>query len=98
MTVSPEEIEATSDYIGPGYGIPTPECLDAVLLFARREGIILDPVCTGKAAAGMLDQIRKGAVPRGATIVFVHTGGQPALFAQSSAIVEHIRNRPRMRS
>lgn len=95
ITVSPEEIEATYDYIGPGYGIPTPDGLDAILLFARREGIMLDPVYTGKAAAGLLDHIRKGLVPPGATVVFVHTGGQPALFAQSRAILDHIRERQR---
>jgi len=93
ITVSPDEVEATYDYIGPGYGAPTPDGLDAILTFARREGIMLDPVYTGKAAAGMLDQIRRGIVPRGATVVFVHTGGQPALFAQSRAILEHIKQR-----
>lgn len=95
ITVSAEEIDATYDYIGPGYGIPTPEGLDAILSFARREGLMLDPVYTGKAAAGLLDHIRRGVVPCGATVVFVHTGGQPALFAQSRAIVEHIRTRDR---
>jgi L-cysteate sulfo-lyase len=93
VTVSPDEIDATYDYIGPGYGIPTPEGLDAILLFARREGIMLDPVYTGKAAAGLLDHIRRGIVPRGATVVFVHTGGQPALFAHSRAMLRHIEER-----
>ncbi len=93
VTVSPQEIEATYDYIGPGYGIPTPEGLDAILAFARREGIMLDPVYTGKAAAGLLDHIRRGIVPRGSTVVFIHTGGQPALFAQSEAIARHIQRR-----
>lgn len=93
ITVTPEEIEATWDYIGPGYGIPTPECLDAMLTFARREGILLDPVYTGKAAAGMLDHIFKGLVPAEATVVFIHTGGQPAVFAQSRALMEHIASR-----
>lgn len=93
ITVSPEEIEATYDYIGPGYGVPTPDGLDAILLFARREGIMLDPVYTGKAAAGMLDHIRRGIVQQGATVIFIHTGGQPALFEQSHAILQHIRER-----
>ena len=93
ITVSPREVEATYDYIGPGYGIPTSGGLDAIQTFARREGIMLDPVYTGKAAAGMLDQIRRGIVPRAATIVFIHTGGQPALFTQSHAILEHIAER-----
>ncbi|MDR7419567.1 MAG: pyridoxal-phosphate dependent enzyme [Armatimonadota bacterium] len=93
VTVTPGEVEASWDYIGPGYGIPTPEGMDAVLAFARREGILLDPTYTGKAAAGMLDHIRRGIVPQGATVVFVHTGGQPALFAQSRALMEHMTRR-----
>jgi 1-aminocyclopropane-1-carboxylate deaminase/D-cysteine desulfhydrase-like pyridoxal-dependent ACC family enzyme len=90
ITITPDEVEASWDYIGPGYGIPTPAGMDAVLAFARREGILLDPTYTGKAAAGMLDHIERGVVPKGATVVFVHTGGQPALFAQSRALVDHI--------
>lgn len=90
ITVAPEEIEATWDYIGLGYGIPTPECLDAILTFARREGILLDPVYTGKAAAGMVDHVRKRLVPAEATVVFIHTGGQPAVFAQSRTLMQHI--------
>ncbi len=90
ITVSPGEVEASWDYIGPGYGIPTPQGMDAILAFARREGILLDPTYTGKAAAGMIDHIRRGMIPKGSTVVFVHTGGQPALFAQSRALVHHI--------
>lgn len=93
IAVSPGEVEASRDYIGPRYGVPTPEGLDAILAFARREGLVLDPIYTGKAAAGMIDHIHRGLVPQGATVVFIHTGGQPALFAQSQALVEHIRER-----
>jgi D-cysteine desulfhydrase/L-cysteate sulfo-lyase len=93
ITVTADEVDATWDYIGPGYGIPTPDGLDAVLAFARREGIVLDPTYTGKAAAGLLDHVRTGRVPPGATVVFVHTGGQPALFAQSRAVMEHVARR-----
>lgn len=93
ITITRQDVEATWDYIGPGYGIPTPEGLDAILAFARREGILLDPVYTGKAAAGMFDHIRRGIVPQGATVVFIHTGGVPALFAQSRALTEHIARR-----
>ena len=67
--------------------------MDAIVRFARREGILLDPVYSGKAAAGMLDHIRRGLVPRGATVVFIHTGGQPALFSQSHALVEYLAGR-----
>jgi len=70
---------------------------DAIVAFARREGILLDPVYTGKAAAGMIDHIRKGIVPQGSTVVFIHTGGQPALFAQSRALMNHINQGSRAR-
>jgi len=89
-TITPEEVEATSDYLGPGYGIPTPDGMEALLAFARREGIVLDPVYTGKAAAGMFDHIRRGSIPQGSTVVFIHTGGQPALFAQSRELANHV--------
>jgi D-cysteine desulfhydrase len=67
--------------VGPGYGIPTPESEEAILLFGRTEGIALDPVYTGKAAAGMMAWIRERRVPPGERVVFVHTGGHPALLA-----------------
>lgn len=65
--------------VGEGYGIPTPATHEAIALFGRAEGIVLDPVYTGKAAAGLLDWIRSGRVPAGDRVVFVHTGGHPAL-------------------
>lgn len=68
-------------YIGAGYGIPTEGCLEAIRLLARSEGILLDPVYTGKAMAGLIDHVRKGRIEPGDTIVFLHTGGTPALFA-----------------
>ena len=68
-------------YVGPGYAIPTQEGKDAILLCARSEGLILDPVYTGKAMAGLIDLARKGEIGRGRPVVFWHTGGSPALFA-----------------
>lgn len=65
--------------VGAGYGIPTPEAEEAIGLFGRTQGIALDPVYTGKAAAGMVAWIREGRVPAGDRVVFVHTGGHPAL-------------------
>ena len=67
--------------VGPGYGIATPEAEEAIRIFGRSEGIVLDPVYTGKAAAGMLAWIREGRVPTAHRAVFVHTGGHPALLA-----------------
>jgi L-cysteate sulfo-lyase len=69
------------DYIGPGYGIATPGCVEAIRLLARCEGILLDPVYTGKAMAGMICHIRRGDIDPAGTVVFLHTGGTPALFA-----------------
>lgn len=71
----------TADFAGEGYGIPTQEANDAIALFASRAGVILDPVYTGKTAAAMTAWIRAGIVPGGAHVVFLHTGGHPALFA-----------------
>lgn len=94
VRVEAGEVENSFDYIGAGYGSPTEAGLDAIVRFARREGILLDPVYTGKAAAGCLDRIRRGDVPAGSQVVFVHTGGQPALFSQSRALVDYLRRQP----
>jgi L-cysteate sulfo-lyase len=69
-------------YFGEGYGIPTDACLEAIRLLAHCEGIFLDPVYSGKAMAGMIDHIRRGEIAPQETVVFLHTGGNPALFAQ----------------
>ena len=78
--VTLEDIQASPDYIGAGYGIATPESLEAISLLARREGIILDPVYTGKAMGALLADVRRGRWLKGHNLVFVHTGGTPALF------------------
>jgi D-cysteine desulfhydrase len=69
------------DYVGPGYSLPTPGMVEAVKLLARTEAVLLDPVYTGKAMAGLIDQVRKGFFKTGENVVFVHTGGSPALYA-----------------
>lgn len=81
MLVSPEEIHVNSDYLGGGYGIMGQLEIEAIQLFARTEGLLLDPVYTGRAAAGMIDLIRKGFFKSEERVVFWHTGGTPALFA-----------------
>jgi L-cysteate sulfo-lyase len=68
-------------YAAPGYGQPNPGMIEAVQLLARLEGIVLDPVYTGKAMAGLIDLVRKGTFGADETVVFVHTGGAPGLFA-----------------
>lgn len=75
------EVRANCEYVGDGYGIPTPAMVEAVQLFARLEGILLDPVYTGKGAAGLLDLVRKGFFEKDANVVFLHTGGAAGLFA-----------------
>lgn len=69
------------DYYAPGYGHPNEEGMEAVKLLARLEGIFLDPVYTGKAMAGLIDGIAQGRFRRQGPLLFVHTGGAPALFA-----------------
>ncbi|MCA1787529.1 MAG: D-cysteine desulfhydrase family protein, partial [Desulfobacteraceae bacterium] len=68
-------------YVGPGYSIPTDAMVEAVKLFAQTEAILLDPVYSGKAAAGLIDLIRKDHFASGANVLFLHTGGSPALYA-----------------
>jgi D-cysteine desulfhydrase/L-cysteate sulfo-lyase len=82
--VTEEEIHNDMRFVGSGYGIPTEACIEAVKLFARTEGVILDPIYTGKAAAGMVAHIREGRYGPGETLVFVHTGGTPAIFTWNS--------------
>jgi D-cysteine desulfhydrase len=69
------------DYVGAGYSIPTAGMVDAVKLLARTEAVLLDPVYTGKAMAGLIDLVRKGFFKKGENVLFVHTGGSPALYA-----------------
>lgn len=75
-----ERAVVLADYVGAGYGLPTPEGEAALELLARTEGIILDPVYTAKALAGLLDRIRRGLITPEQTVLFWHTGGQLALF------------------
>ena len=78
---SPDDVMATDAYCQAGYGVLTDAERDAVKLFAKLEGLLLDPVYTGRAAAGLIDLIRKGFFKKNETILFWHTGGGPALFA-----------------
>ncbi|RJQ62102.1 MAG: D-cysteine desulfhydrase [Desulfobacteraceae bacterium] len=80
-----ESITCFDEYVGPGYSIPTEGMVEAVKLVARTEGILMDPVYTGKAMAGLIDLIRKGFFKKGENVLFVHTGGSAALFAYQSS-------------
>jgi 1-aminocyclopropane-1-carboxylate deaminase/D-cysteine desulfhydrase-like pyridoxal-dependent ACC family enzyme len=82
------EIEVDDRFVGEGYGIPTPEGLAAIQLLARLEGLLLDPVYTGKAMAGLVAMVREGRFVSGENVVFLHTGGWPALFAYKEELAE----------
>ncbi len=79
--ITPESILANDNYLGGGYGVMSETEREAIYLFARTEGILLDPVYTGRAAAGLIDLIRTGFFKKEDTVMFWHTGGTPALFA-----------------
>ncbi len=79
---APDDVLANDSYCRAGYGVLTDAEREAVHLFARCEGLLLDPVYTGRAAAGLIDLIRKGFFKPDETVLFWHTGGQPALFAE----------------
>ena len=79
--ITADRIECDGDFVGAGYGVPTPGMIEAVELTARHEGILLDPVYSGKAMAGMISYIRSGAFSSDDTLVFIHTGGTTGLFA-----------------
>lgn len=81
-----ETVEANSDYVGGGYGVPTEGMIEAVELLARHEGILLDPVYSGKGFAGLLDLVRKGYFRKDENIVFVHTGGAVGLFGYRTVL------------
>src|SRR5882724_598730 len=82
---TPDEVLANADYCKAGYGVLAEPEREAIHLFARHEGILLDPVYTGRAAAGMIDLIRQKFFKENETVLFLHTGGQPALFADKYA-------------
>lgn len=83
-----KSVVCLDQYVGPGYSIPTPEMAEAVRLLARTEGILLDPVYSGKAMAGMIGMIRQGALKKGEKVMFIHTGGSPALYAYMKEVLE----------
>ncbi len=81
-----EAVTALDRWVGPGYSIPTDEMVEAVRLLARLEGVLLDPVYTGKAMAGLIGLAREGAFRPGERVLFVHTGGAPALYAYQDVL------------
>ncbi|MCK5212922.1 MAG: D-cysteine desulfhydrase family protein [Dehalococcoidia bacterium] len=86
IKMSPEEIELHDEYLGQAYGIPTAAGLDAIRKVAQTEAIFLDPVYTGKGMSGLIDLAGKGRFKPTDTVVFIHTGGIPALFAYDKEV------------
>jgi len=80
-SISRDTVTCFDQYVGPGYSLPTPEMIEAVKLMAKTEGILLDPVYTGKAMSGLIGLIREGYFRVNENVLFVHTGGSPALHA-----------------
>ena len=81
-TLEAADFTVDRGYFAPGYEQPNAAATEAIRLLARTEGLLVDPVYTGKAFAGLLDHVRTGKVPQGSTVVFWHTGGATALFAE----------------
>ena len=84
--INDSDIKNSDDYIGKAYGYLTPECISAIKLVASTEGIILDPVYTSKAMACLIDHIKQGKLDTNDTVIFLHTGGTPALFAYNEEL------------
>jgi D-cysteine desulfhydrase len=82
-----ESVLCFDEYVGPGYSLATPGMAEAVRMLARLEGILMDPVYTGKTMAGMIDLVRKGYFDKDEKVLFVHTGGSPALYVYREEIL-----------
>lgn len=88
VAVAPDglAVDLSDGFCGPDYGVPDEATLEAIELLASIEGLLLDPVYTGKAMAGLIDSIRRGRFTSEQSVVFLHTGGAPALFASSAVL------------
>lgn len=84
--IARKDVVVNSDYVGKAYGLPTMKMNEALLLLARLEGLLFDPVYSGKALAGMIDLIKQGRFNKGDSILFIHTGGEPGLFAYQNQL------------
>ena len=87
LVINDDDVRNSDDYVGEDYGVLTPECVDALKLMARTEGIFLDPSYTSKALSGLIDHIQKGRISADETVIFLHTGGTPALFAYNEELI-----------
>lgn len=87
--ITDDLVEVRDEFVGPGYSLPTGTMVEAVQLLARTEGILLDPVYTGKAMAGLIGMIREGKFKKGDNVLFLHTGGSPALYAYTNVMLKN---------
>jgi D-cysteine desulfhydrase len=87
LVVPAEEVVAYDGYLGGGYAVMGEPEREAIRLTARSEGILLDPVYTGRAMAGLLDLVRRGEIGKDETVLFWHTGGSPALYAYADELL-----------
>jgi D-cysteine desulfhydrase family pyridoxal phosphate-dependent enzyme len=90
VRVSDDDVIVDDSYYLPSYGIPNDGCLEAIEIAARTEGILLDPVYTGKTMSALIDHVRSGRLTNADAVIFHHTGGTPALFAQADSIAVSI--------
>jgi 1-aminocyclopropane-1-carboxylate deaminase/D-cysteine desulfhydrase-like pyridoxal-dependent ACC family enzyme len=90
MPFSAADFDVDDRHIGAAYGVPSPASVAAVSLAGRHEGLVLDPVYTGKALGGMIAQVREGLVKPGETVVFLHSGGTPGLFVHADAVAQEL--------
>ena len=86
--IARDKVLCFGDYVGPGYSLPTPEMGEAIRMLARLEGVLLDPVYTGKTMAGLIDLARKVFFKKDENILFIHTGGSPALYAYRENVLD----------
>lgn len=86
---SPEDIWIEDGYVGPAYGVPSDGGIEAIYRVAQAEGVLLDPVYTGKAMHGLIGLVEQGKIAAGASVIFVHCGGSPALYPFAKTLLEH---------
>jgi 1-aminocyclopropane-1-carboxylate deaminase/D-cysteine desulfhydrase-like pyridoxal-dependent ACC family enzyme len=87
VDLAESDVESYDDYVETAYGEPSPRGLEAMRVAARTEGLMLDPIYSGKAMAGLMDHARRGVLGPDSTVVFIHTGGLPAMFAFKDEII-----------
>ena len=90
LNVTAAEIDNTNRHAGEAYAVPTEAGMEALRLLARTQGLLVGPVYTAKALAGMIDDIRRGRIRAGSTAVFLHTGGVPEVFTYHGEIIDHL--------